>query len=304
MPFSQVKKKMELEDFLRNNRGINGDGGDLPAEMLTTIFHEIVANEIKMKEDGEDWSKHSGMLTSKQRQQMWQDESDRIIRQSSNMFSKRSDTRQFNHANEKHHVSLMFKASWCPLLAAFSVIMEECDDATIVELVLRGFTAAVHIGSTFFMDEEREAFVSTLSKFTLLHTNHKQMKEKHVEAIKAILAIAFVEGDFLEDTWGTIQRTISQLDQKHLLLDGARDDASFFAGAADTPVRGAGAGASTAVRERVFLRCHLYIKMTILPRQARDKHKENSKKDAFLQVRADEDRPAWLRAELVRVRQL
>ena len=38
------------------------------------------------------------------------------------------------------------------------------------------------------------------------------------------------------------------------------------------------------VRKRVFL-SHLYIKMLILPRQARDKHKENSKQDAFLQVR-------------------
>ena len=36
------------------------------------------------------------------------------------------------------------------------------------------------------------------------------------------------------------------------------------------------------VRKRVFL-SHLHIKMLILPRQARDKHKENSKKDAFLQ---------------------
>ena len=36
------------------------------------------------------------------------------------------------------------------------------------------------------------------------------------------------------------------------------------------------------VRKRVFLR-HLYIKMIILPRQARDKHRENSIGDAFLQ---------------------
>ena len=31
---------------------------------------------------------------------------------------------------------------------------------------------------------------------------------------------------------------------------------------------------------------HLCIKMVILPRQARDKHRENSKKDAFLQVKS------------------
>jgi hypothetical protein len=41
-----------------------------------------------------------------------------------------------------------------------------------------------------------------------------------------------------------------------------------------------------AVRKRHFLR-HLYIKCIILPRQARDKHRENSKKSAvFPQVSA------------------
>jgi hypothetical protein len=33
------------------------------------------------------------------------------------------------------------------------------------------------------------------------------------------------------------------------------------------------------LRKTAFLRCHLYIKTIILPRQARDKHRENSKKD-------------------------
>ena len=37
---------------------------------------------------------------------------------------------------------------------------------------------------------------------------------------------------------------------------------------------------NTEVRKRVFL-SHLYIKMLFLPRQARDKHKKSSKKDAF-----------------------
>jgi hypothetical protein len=41
-------------------------------------------------------------------------------------------------------------------------------------------------------------------------------------------------------------------------------------------------GACRKVRKRHFLR-HLYIKVIILPRQARDKHRENSKKGRFLE---------------------
>eukprot|EP01046_Picozoa_sp_COSAG06_P089781 COSAG06_NODE_36141_length_451_cov_0.732955_1_plen_45_part_10 len=37
-----------------------------------------------------------------------------------------------------------------------------------------------------------------------------------------------------------------------------------------------------AVRKTYFLR-HLYVKMIILPRQARDKHRKNSEKGRFSQ---------------------
>jgi len=39
------------------------------------------------------------------------------------------------------------------------------------------------------------------------------------------------------------------------------------------------------VRKRVFLQCHFIVLLNtiVLPRQARDKHRENSTKDAFLQ---------------------
>ena len=46
-------KKMSLEAFVANNRGIN-DGKDLPREVLVTLYKEINANEIKMSE-GDQW---------------------------------------------------------------------------------------------------------------------------------------------------------------------------------------------------------------------------------------------------------
>jgi brefeldin A-inhibited guanine nucleotide-exchange protein len=45
-----VKHRMTKQDFTRNNRGIN-DGADLPEEFLSTIFDEIVNNEIRMKDE-------------------------------------------------------------------------------------------------------------------------------------------------------------------------------------------------------------------------------------------------------------
>jgi Sec7-like guanine-nucleotide exchange factor len=48
----QVKVRMSKADFLRNNRGIN-DGSDLPEDFLSSIYEEIVSNEIRMKDEAE-----------------------------------------------------------------------------------------------------------------------------------------------------------------------------------------------------------------------------------------------------------
>ena len=44
-----VKKKMTLQDFLRNNRGIDNTR-DLPEDFMRQLYFNIVNNEIKMNE--------------------------------------------------------------------------------------------------------------------------------------------------------------------------------------------------------------------------------------------------------------
>ena len=39
-----------MADFIKNNRGIN-DGEDLPEELLSGIYDDIVRNEIRMKDE-------------------------------------------------------------------------------------------------------------------------------------------------------------------------------------------------------------------------------------------------------------
>lgn len=48
----QVRNKMTLEDFVRNNRGTNG-GKDFALDYLTAIYHAIRGNEIVMPEEHE-----------------------------------------------------------------------------------------------------------------------------------------------------------------------------------------------------------------------------------------------------------
>ncbi len=46
----QVKKKMTCEEFIRNNRGING-GADLPHQFLRELYVSISQNEIRISAD-------------------------------------------------------------------------------------------------------------------------------------------------------------------------------------------------------------------------------------------------------------
>lgn len=45
-----IKKRMTVEEFIRNNRGIN-DNGDLPDEFLAKIYTQINTNEIVLEEE-------------------------------------------------------------------------------------------------------------------------------------------------------------------------------------------------------------------------------------------------------------
>ncbi|KAK2196297.1 bifunctional Sec7 domain/Guanine nucleotide exchange factor [Babesia duncani] len=49
---TQIKKKMKLEDFVRNNKTIN-NGKDLPYEFLEDIYQSIKNHEIKLHQNGE-----------------------------------------------------------------------------------------------------------------------------------------------------------------------------------------------------------------------------------------------------------
>ena len=48
---TQVKKKMSLEEFVSNNRGID-DGQNLPREQLEVLYVNITTRAIQMAEEG------------------------------------------------------------------------------------------------------------------------------------------------------------------------------------------------------------------------------------------------------------
>ncbi len=54
------------------------------------------------------------------------------------------------------------------MLAVFSVLLEESDEKKIMDICLDGFHDSIRVTSILGMNTERDAFVSTLAKFTSL----------------------------------------------------------------------------------------------------------------------------------------
>ncbi|KDO24017.1 hypothetical protein SPRG_10713 [Saprolegnia parasitica CBS 223.65] len=232
------EKKMKKHQFIGNNRGIN-NGEDLPPEFLSGIYDRIKETPISLKEDldlQKKFTPQNGNVqsTDKQRREAYGKEREAMVKQSEAIFngSNKMQPAGFQLITEQTEVSYvrpMFEIVWAPLLACCSVIFETCDQASAVALCLDSFKHAIHLSSRLNMPSERDAFVSILSKFTGLSTsNSREIKAKHVEAIKAVVAVAVKEGNHLGDAWREILQCLSHLSRLQAVAEGAGTDPHFF----------------------------------------------------------------------------
>ncbi|KAI3743894.1 hypothetical protein L1987_56961 [Smallanthus sonchifolius] len=238
---AMVKNKMSADDFIRNNRGID-DGKDLPEEYLRSLFERISRNEIKMKED--DFALHqrqsvnSSMILSLDsilnivvRKNYEENQtSDDLMRHMQEQFKEKARKSEsvYYAATDVFILTFMIEVCWAPMLAAFSVPLDRSDDEIILSLCLEGFRSAIHVTSAMSMKTHRDAFLTSLAKFTSLHSP-ADIKQKNIEAIKAIVTIADEDGNYLQDAWEHILTCVSRFEHLHLLGEGAPPDATFFA---------------------------------------------------------------------------
>jgi len=255
----QVKKRMTKTDFIKNNRGIN-DGEDLPEELLHNIFDDIVSNEIRMKDEveaqiganipasgpgianalanvGRDLQKEAYVMQSNgmanrtevsiihhRLSQYFESSASQALFRTMVRSQRRgsSNNDQFFSASHFVHVRPMFGVAWMSFLAGLSGPLQETDDLEVVDLCLDGFKNAIRIVCLFDLELARNAFVTTLAKFTFLN-NLGEMKPKNMEAIKALLDVAVTEGNSLKGSWQEVLTCVSQLEHMQIITSGDLD---------------------------------------------------------------------------------
>ncbi|XP_006364333.1 brefeldin A-inhibited guanine nucleotide-exchange protein 1 [Solanum tuberosum] len=238
---SMVKDKMTKADFIRNNRGID-DGKDLPEDYLGALYDQIVRNEIKMKADssvpqnkqGNSLNKLLGLdgilnLVWKQREEKPLGANGVLVRHIQEQFKVKSGKSEsvYYVIADPAILRFMVEVCWGPMLAAFSVTLDQSDDKNATSQCLLGFRHAVHITAVMGMQTQRDAFVTSMAKFTNLHCA-ADMKQKNVDTMKTIMSIAIEDGNHLHEAWEHILTCLSRFEHLQLLGEGAPSDSSFF----------------------------------------------------------------------------
>ncbi|KAF1992505.1 hypothetical protein K402DRAFT_366761 [Aulographum hederae CBS 113979] len=238
-------KRMDHEDFIKNNRGIN-DGGDLPREYLIGIYDEINKNEIILNSERET-AANLGIVQQQPggiaatignalsgrdlRKEASAQASQEIANKTEHLYKSllRSQRRKmtvskFVPATSFKHVGPMFLVTWTPFLTALSGQAQDTHNLETIKLCMEGLKLAIRIACIFDLEDPRQAFVASLARFTNLY-NLSEMKAKNVEALKVLIEVAQVEGNHLKESWRDILTCISQLDRFQLLSVGVGEDA-------------------------------------------------------------------------------
>eukprot|EP00547_Thalassionema_nitzschioides_P000436 CAMPEP_0194204202 /NCGR_PEP_ID=MMETSP0156-20130528/3798_1 /TAXON_ID=33649 /ORGANISM="Thalassionema nitzschioides, Strain L26-B" /LENGTH=2109 /DNA_ID=CAMNT_0038930161 /DNA_START=16 /DNA_END=6345 /DNA_ORIENTATION=- len=254
-PNIKEEKKMTLESFIRNNRGI-ADGEDLPEEFLTGIFKRIKSSPFSLKEDDEARQKMKeqellesnyffegpsffGGSAEDRKKEKFRKERTEMMNATEQLFKKRStkgkaaiaiisaNAQVTDSIDPKDVVKPMFDVTWGPLIGTLSQVLECSTDERSISVCLNGFVYAVRIAAHSQMSLARDTFVNSLAKFTSLGSI-KEMRYKNIESIRTLLSISVIDGEYLNESWGPVLQCISQLSRLRLFGSGLDSDEAFL----------------------------------------------------------------------------
>ncbi|MBW0475602.1 hypothetical protein O181_015317 [Austropuccinia psidii MF-1] len=166
----QNRKKMTLEDYKRNLRGVNG-GKDFDPDYLKAIFDSIKKQEIVMPEE------HSGQLGF---EYAWKELQRR---------SKKAGP--FITCNTSIFDQAMFQISWKPIVSSLSFAFTHFNDDYMLQRIVAGFQQCATLASRFNQFDAFDAIVAALAQITdLFHQPSPEINFPTVPADGETLTIS------------------------------------------------------------------------------------------------------------------
>ena len=254
-PSIKEERRMTIDSFIRNNRGIGKDGADLDPAFLTKIFDRIKEKPFSLKEDDAAREKAAtenfnnllgdnggllgagifGITAEERKKQKFMKEredmvsaTESLIRRKKERATKSSEAESLTDAVDPAHVvKPMFDVTWAAIIGTLSQVMEISNDNRLITLCLTGFVYGIRVAAQNNMSLARDTFLGSLAKFTYLGSS-KGMDRKNIKIIRTLINIAVTDGDYLGESWGPVLQCISQLSRMRIAASGLDNDEAFL----------------------------------------------------------------------------
>ena len=141
--------------------------------------------------------------------------------------TKSAESNMFMLVRDTSTILPVFENTWQAYLAVFSFVMEQTEDPNIAGLCLQGFIHAIRISGHYQIQDVRDLFVSSLSKFTQVNAT-REIRIKNINCIRGLLNLAIKDGEILRDSWKHVLDCISKIDSMRVIGLGDMADSEFF----------------------------------------------------------------------------
>lgn len=222
------KMKMSLQDFRKITMGVklNEDPTFVFDDFLEDVYNTVLRDPFTLEED-EDARMKIEAASSTNKKLLFDKEREGILRRGAAVLKQDQKNNKFIMIKDISTIRPMFENTWSANLAVFSVVLDETEDPIIADLCLQGFMHAIRISGHFEIHDVRNAFVSSLSKFTQVSAS-KELREKNINCIRELLNLAIHDGDCLRDSWSYVLDCISKIDHMRVLGLGDLTDSEYF----------------------------------------------------------------------------
>ncbi|CAD7965224.1 unnamed protein product [Amoebophrya sp. A25] len=217
-----IKNKMTVDDFVSNNRGIN-NGQNLSREYLAKLYQNIATNPITLDDDDDKRARLESQNATSQiaKMELFTKEVGVMVQRSQRAMEQ---IKEKQRAKALDHAAKMAAEATTNTANPASDVVVQVDTTTSVIVVEH----CVRFSARLNMETERDAYVCSLAKFTNLATV-KEIQQKNIMCIKAMLDIGLAEGDYLCSSWIHVLHCISHLERLHLIRTMNKPDAHYFA---------------------------------------------------------------------------
>ncbi|KAH6800784.1 GNOM-like 2 [Perilla frutescens var. hirtella] len=219
----QVKKKMSEEDFIRNNRSING-GNDLPREYLSEQFQSIATNAISLDDTGAIVDMNPNRWVQ--------------------LINRSKIVQPFISCNVDRRLGRdMFAAIAGPSVATVAAVFEHSDEEEILHECIESLFSIARI-SQYGLEDTLDELLCSFCKFTTLLNPYASAEEtlyafshdmKPKMAILAVFTIVNAFKDSIRGGWRTIIECLLKLKRLKLLPQSVMESENAPNSARDLP---------------------------------------------------------------------